>query len=62
MSNNIIQTMKNGPYLDNGEIELKDADGKIIPVKDMPCHLCRCGQLGNKPFCDGTHVKAGFKG
>ena len=62
MSDNIIQTMKNGPYLVNGEIELKDADGKIIPVKDTSCHLCRCGQSGNKPFCDGTHVKTGFKG
>jgi CDGSH-type Zn-finger protein len=62
MSNNIIQTMKNGPYLVNGEIELKDAEGKIIPVKDASCHLYRCGQSGNKPFCKGTDVKAGFKG
>jgi CDGSH-type Zn-finger protein len=46
----------------DGEIELKAADGKTIPAKDKPCALCRCGQSGNKPFCDGTHVKAGFKG
>ena len=24
--------------------------------------LCRCGQSKNKPYCDGTHLQAGFDG
>jgi len=57
-----IVGLKNGPYEISGQveqIELKDATGKIHPVKGT-IHLCRCGGSKNKPFCDGTHAKAHF--
>jgi len=56
-----IQVTKNGPYLVNGEMILKDAEGKAIPAGKTPVALCRCGGSKKKPFCDGAHVKANFQ-
>jgi CDGSH-type Zn-finger protein len=61
MSNIEIKIMKNGPYLVNGDIRLKDGEGKAIPTQDKTVALCQCGQSIKKPFCDGAHVKADFK-
>ncbi len=65
----------NGPYLVLGnlplfkEIIISDKDSypiKYIVVKHYKdkknYSLCRCGQSKNKPYCDGTHIKIGFKG
>jgi len=55
-----IETIKNGPYIVTGEVELIDADGSKFPVEKRMA-LCRCGASTEKPFCDGTHSKIGFK-
>ncbi|WP_020560174.1 (4Fe-4S)-binding protein [Thiofilum flexile] len=57
----IVQVMPNGPLLVQGTIAVKLADGSES-VKEQRCALCRCGASANKPFCDGSHVKAGFVG
>ncbi len=61
MANVVIKTLKNGPLQVRGPVELVDAnDGTFKLVKD-PVYLCRCGYSADKPFCDGTHAKRGFK-
>jgi CDGSH-type Zn-finger protein len=55
-----IETIKNGPYIVSGEVELIDADGTKFPVEKRMA-LCRCGASTEKPFCDGTHSKIGFQ-
>ena len=56
-----IQTRPNGPYLVKGPLRLIDADGHEFQVTGDTIALCRCGGSTNKPFCDGTHTRIGFK-
>lgn len=55
-----IRLDANGPILLRGQIRLVDADDELI-LEDNRMALCRCGQSANKPFCDGSHRKAGFQ-
>jgi CDGSH-type Zn-finger protein len=55
-----IETIKNGPYIVTGEVELIDADGNKFQAEKRMA-LCRCGASTEKPFCDGTHSRIGFK-
>jgi uncharacterized Fe-S cluster protein YjdI len=54
-----IKVMKNGPLLVEGDCTLIDSTGKE-EARAGHFALCRCGSSGNKPFCDGTHIKIGF--
>lgn len=55
-----VEVTKNGPLLIYGDITVKHKDGNEEP-KTKVTALCRCGLSSNKPFCDGTHTKQGFK-
>lgn len=57
----IVEVSANGPLLVYGNIKIKDAEGNET-IKNKVTALCRCGQSGNKPYCDGTHRKVGFEG
>ena len=49
-----------GPLWVRGGIPVTGADGGQYEVRKRVT-LCRCGQSKNKPFCDGSHIEAGFK-
>ena len=54
-----ITIEKNGPLRITGGIEFKDANWGQGASREHYT-LCRCGASRNKPFCDGSHAKAGF--
>lgn len=56
-----IVCKENGPYIIKNVRRMTGTGGETIDVKPVMA-LCRCGQSGNKPFCDGSHVKARFSG
>lgn len=63
MSATRIHIRKNGPIrVEGNDIVIEDAEGRRFGLAGRTIvSLCRCGQSGNKPFCDGTHAKVGFE-
>ena len=51
---------RNGPVYLRGDLEIVTPEGEVL-LKDTRIALCRCGASENKPFCDGSHVRVGFK-
>jgi CDGSH-type Zn-finger protein len=42
-----------------GNLEICAGSGRTV-ARITEARLCRCGQSGNKPFCDLSHLAAGF--
>ena len=61
MADVTIRALKNGPYEVTGGTKVTDQKRAEYKAQGDPVYLCRCGQSANKPFCDGTHQKVGFK-
>lgn len=55
-----IQPLPDGPLSVSGNMEVVTGTGATI-ARMTAAILCRCGASKNKPFCDGSHVAAGFK-
>ena len=57
-----ITVRNNGPLRLEGEFTIEDADAKGFGLAGRTViSLCRCGHSENKPFCDGSHNRAGFQ-
>jgi CDGSH-type Zn-finger protein len=70
-----ISITENGPYVIDGSVPLArqtivtDDAGDAVEWLEgeefearATYSLCRCGQSGTKPFCDGSHARVGFDG
>lgn len=57
---NTVQVVYNGPLYIQGELHIENAP-QDMPGVNYRAALCRCGQSKNKPFCDNSHLKAGFE-
>ena len=55
-----ITPYRDGPLIVRGDFRLLDQDGADIDPGRETIALCRCGKSGIKPFCDGSHKRAGF--
>ena len=55
-----VEPLYNGPLMVTGNVEIVTGTGHTVR-RITRAQLCRCGGSRNKPFCDGTHSKIGFK-
>ncbi len=55
-----IDARPNGPLHVRGRVRIVGSGGRLIRG-DTRVALCRCGASANKPFCDGSHRRIGFR-
>jgi len=57
---NRVTVSYNGPLYFQGELRIEGAPNDQPGVR-LRAALCRCGHSKNKPFCDNSHLEAGFQ-
>lgn len=55
-----VTPIPDGPLQVKGPLELVSGTGRTLD-RAAEAYLCRCGASANKPWCDGSHKKIGFK-
>lgn len=60
MTESKINASDDGPYIISGAFTILDGAGQEFKIDDE-VYLCRCGASKNKPFCDDSHLEAGFE-
>ena len=55
-----VKPLVDGPLWISGPVEICCGTGRTVDRTESAA-LCRCGASQNKPFCDGSHRKIGFK-
>jgi CDGSH-type Zn-finger protein len=55
-----VVATNHGPYAVSGGVELMQVEFGDGASREHYT-LCRCGASANKPFCDGSHWRVGFK-
>jgi CDGSH-type Zn-finger protein/uncharacterized Fe-S cluster protein YjdI len=55
-----VSPQADGPLKVSGPLELVSGTGRTLNRK-TEAYLCRCGASANKPYCDGSHKRIGFR-
>lgn len=55
-----VEPQPDGPLQVRGNLEITSGTGRVV-ARLTQARLCRCGGSANKPFCDGTHARIGFR-
>jgi len=55
-----VEPLEDGPLKISGALEICSGTGRTV-TRTCSTRLCRCGASSNKPFCDGSHRRIGFR-
>lgn len=59
-TSSVVEVLPSGPLLVYGNLTVKHTDGSEKKTSKVTA-FCRCGHSGTKPYCDGSHLRNGFK-